>query len=92
MKIVVEKPLKVGGAFVTAVVGHEIEASASFGFISLSGRKVPMAVVVRKADGAMLFHMDGQSMTLRDLKRLCKDAPDAMSAITDFVSSPLTIR
>jgi hypothetical protein len=86
MKIAMETPLRVGDTFVAVLACHEIEATSSFGFLSFSGGKVPLAVILRKADDIIAYHPDGRSMDLTELKLLCQGTQDAMQAISDFGS------
>lgn len=84
--ITVETPLRVGETLVTVLASYEIKATPSFGFVSFSGGKVPLAVILRKVDDVIAYHPDGRSMELTDLKLLCQGTPGAMKAISDFGS------
>ena len=84
--IILEGPLRVGEALVTVLACHEIEATSSFGFLSFSGDKVPLAVIFRKASEVSAYYPDGRSMGLTDLVTLCQDTPSALKAISDFSS------
>ncbi len=84
MRIAVGKPLRVGEITVATLTGQEINTTSAFGFASLSGRKFPLAVLVHMPGKATALHLNGEAMTVPELKALCGTSPDAKKALADF--------
>ena len=80
MRIVVDRPVKAGDATVAAIAGVEIDAFPSFGVAAVSGRKIPLAVVIWETDKAKVFPLNGQELPVAELEKLLQARPDTMTA------------
>lgn len=78
MKIELGEITKVGDVRVAAVTGCEVDRHILGTAVVSHGQKMPLAVLVLRAEELRAFHMTGENMPLDELERLYPEARGVM--------------